>query len=196
MAIVKPGKGRAVIENDGARLRITFPAPAQDGGIILMCVWLTGWAVGEFLVARKFLSGEVFLESSRDDLLFLIAWFAGWTVIGAFLSYTLLWQLFGKEIIELNSTLLKQLKQLFFFSRNKEYALANITNVRLAPPEPKYIRGKYVIASQSFASGAIAFDYGRTTYRLGQGADEAEARYVIEELNKRVKSLGANDGAE
>jgi hypothetical protein len=189
MAIVELSKGRAIVERDGETLRVTFPAPAQGGGIVLMCVWLTGWAVGEFLVGRQFLSGEAFQESSGHDLkrlLFLIAWFAGWTVVGAVLIYTLIWQLFGKEVIELKSTSLKHLKQVLFFSRNREYALANIANVRLAPPEPKYIRGKYVIATQSFASGAIAFDYGRTTHRLAQGLDEAEAQYVIGELRKRI----------
>lgn len=185
MAIVEPGKGRAVIEHDGSELRITIPAPQQAFGILFVSLWLILWTVGEYFAAREFWTGQFFQKPEA----FLPIWFAGWTLGGAFMIYTLLWQLAGKEIIEINSTSLKQTKQLLLLSRSREYAVANIANVRLAPPEPKYVRGKYYIQSQSFNAGAIAFDYGRDTCRLAQGLDEAEVEHVIGEMRKRVKSL-------
>jgi hypothetical protein len=38
--------------------------------------------------------------------------------------------------------------------------------------------------------GPIAFDYGRKIYRLAAGLDEANAHHVIQEMRKRVRSLG------
>lgn len=189
MAIVEPGKGRAVIEHGGSGLRITIPAAMQTFGVIFMLMWLSLWVVGEIAVIRHLFGGQPLRDASGNNSLSLVVWFAGWTLGGAFVIYSLLWQLAGKEIIELNSTMLRQHKRIFFFSRSKDFAVAAITNMRLAPPQPKYIRGRYVISNLSFQAGAISFDYGRTTHRLGQGLDEAEAVYVIREMCKRVKSL-------
>ena len=41
----------------------------------------------------------------------------------------------------------------------------------------------------SFNDGAISFDYGRDTHHLASDLDEAEAKYVIIEMCKRVKSI-------
>jgi hypothetical protein len=46
-----------------------------------------------------------------------------------------------------------------------------------------------VIRGPGFEEGAISFDYGRSTYRMGAGLDQAEAEYVIDEMCKRSKSL-------
>ncbi|WP_119270678.1 hypothetical protein [Taklimakanibacter deserti] len=188
MAIVEPGKGRAVIEHDGTGLRITIPAATQAFGVIFMGLWLTLWAVGELAAARQ-LWNDGLLQNPKAGL---IIWFVAWTLGGGWMIYALLWQLVGKEVIELNSTSLKQVKQISLLSRSREYAVAKITNIRLAPPAPKYIRGKYVIQTQSFEAGAIAFDYGHSTCHLGQGLDEADARHVISEMRKRVTSLSVS----
>lgn len=189
MALVEPGKGRVVIEHGGSGLRITIPAAMQTFGVIFMLMWLSFWAVGEIAVLRHFLGGQPLKDASGNDSLFLVVWFTGWTLGGALMIYSLLWQLVGKEIIELNSTMLRRRKRIFFFSRSKDFAVAGITNIRLALPQPKYIRGKYVISSPMTRTGAIAFDFGRSTHHLGHGLDETEARYVIAQLCERVKSL-------
>lgn len=144
------------------------------------------WAVGE-------VAGFRHLLGDSENKLGLILWLALWTLGGVVAVYALLWQLTGKEIIELNSTRLRQRKQILLFSTDKEFAVAAISNMRLAPPQPKYSRGKYVVSSPLTRTGAIAFDVGRDTHHLGQGLDETEARFVLEELCKQVKSLRAQD---
>lgn len=187
MAIVEPGQGMAVIERDGSGLRITIPATVELFSVILLAGWLTFWAVGEVAVIRHLLGGGG-MEFG------LILWLAGWTLGGALTIYPLLWQLTGKEIIELSSTRLRRRKQILFFGTDKEFAVAAISNMRFAPPQPKYIRGKAVISSPLTRHGVIAFDVGRETHHLGLGLDEAEARNVLEEMCGQVKSLRAQDG--
>lgn len=185
MAIVEPGKGRAVIERSGMGLRITIPAPTQAFGLVFMSLWLVAWVVGEAFAIGKVASGEFYQNPETG----LIIWFVVWTLGGGWIIYTLLWQLAGKEIIELNSTTLKQIRRVLLFNRSREFAVAKMANIRLAPPAPKYSNGKYMIQNPGFGSGAIAFDYGRDTQQLGQGLEEADARHVINEMRECVKSL-------
>lgn len=194
MAIVEPGKGRAILEQNGAGLLITIPAAVQAFGTIFLAIWLIGWAVGEIMVSRQLLSGELSHDPSGGGALFSIVWLAGWTLGGGWALYCLLWQLAGKEIIELTSTTLRQRKQTPLFSRSREYAIANMSNLRVAPPQPQYYQGKYIISGPGFKGGAISFDYGRDTYHLASGLDEADAKYVIGEMEKRVKSLSLSRG--
>lgn len=132
MAIVKPGKGRAVIKHDGEGLRITIPARTQSFATLFLGVWLIGWAVGEVMVSRD-LFGSGFPDNPpAGPTFFTIAWLAAWTLGGAWVVHILLWQLTGKEIIELTSTSLRHRKQIPIFSRSREYAVANIRNLRPA----------------------------------------------------------------
>jgi hypothetical protein len=189
MAIVEPGKGRAVIEESGAGLRITIPVATQAFGAAFISLWLVGWAFGENMAIR-FLFADLSAQNLKaGGSLFLLAWLAAWTLGGGWAIYTLLWQIAGKEIIELTSISLRQRKQIPLFSRSREYAVANIENIRLAPPQPQFYRGRYVLSGLSFKDGSISFDYGRDTHQLASGLDEADAKYVIGEMCKRVKSL-------
>jgi hypothetical protein len=86
---------------------------------------------------------------------------------------------------------LRQRKQIPIFSRRREYAVASIRSLRLAPPAPTFFQGQYMIEGLTFKNGAISFDYGRSTHHLAAGLDEADADYVIGEMCKRVKSLCA-----
>lgn len=190
MAVVQPGKGRAVIENNGVGLRITIPAAMQLFPTAFMGFWLIGWAVGEVMVSYQLLQGRPNTDPSEAGSLFLIAWLGAWTLGGAWAFSMFLWNIAGKEIIELTSTTLKRRKQIPIFSRSKEYAVASITNLRSAPPPPSYWwYNQQNLSLLTFGDGTISFDYGRSTYHLASGLDEADAKHVIGEMCKRVKSL-------
>lgn len=186
MATDESGRGMTTVERDGSGLRITVFATLEMGSILLLSVWLAFWVVGE-------VAGFRHLLGDGENKLGLILWLALWTLGGLVAACVLLWQLTGKEIIELNATRLRRRKQILLFGTEKEFAVAAISNMRLAPPQPKRIRGKYVVSSPLTRTGAIAFDVGRDTHHVGQGLDETEARFVLEELCKQVKSLRAQD---
>jgi hypothetical protein len=112
-----------------------------------------------------------------------------WTLGGAWALTAFPWAVAGKEIIELNSMTLKRRKQIPIFSRSREYAVASIANLRLAQVIPASWYEQQNLSSMSLKDGAIAFDYGRSTFHFGSDLDEADAKYVLSEMCARVKSL-------
>lgn len=185
MAIVEPGKGRAIIENDGTGLRITIPARTHIFTTILGILFVPFWLLGTAAVIWKLVA-----EPLSFGTVFLAFWLTGWTLGGLWILNVLLWNLAGREIIELNSTTLKRRKQIPFFKRSKEYAVAGIKHLRRTTPRTyRY----YFQQDMSFLNfndtSVIAFDYGRDTPRLGSGLNQAEADHVVREMCKAVKSL-------
>lgn len=190
MALVEPGKGRAVIEQDGSGLRVTIPAARDLAGTAFLGLWLIGWAFGEFAVFYFMFVKPPEEPQTVFTQFFLLVWLAMWTLGGVWALVTFLWAVAGKEIIELNSTTLKHRKQIPIFSRSRDYAVASIANLRPASvPQPTAAEQHNMTTAMNFKDGAIAFDYGRATHRLGADLDEADAKYVIGEMCKRVKSL-------
>jgi hypothetical protein len=192
MAVIELGKGRAIIENDGTGLRITIPAANSFFGTSFIGLWLIGWAFGEFAVLY-----HMFIKPPKEPqpaftLIFLIVWLALWTMGGVWALITLLWGVAGKEVIELTSTTPRHRKQIPIFSRSRDYAVASIANLRPASLAPALADEQHNMGTAlNFREGAIAFDYGRATHHLGADLDEADAKYVIGEMCKRVKSLRA-----
>lgn len=187
MTVVEPGKGRAIIENSGMGLRITIPAAPSFQGTTWLVLSLFAWAGGEVFVLW-----HLFDESPDPHFgnFFMVIWLALWTLGGIRMIDGLLWNLAGEEVIDLSSTALKRRKRLPVFRRSREYAVANISGLRPATltdqPSPSKRQN---MSSLSFKDGTIAFDYGRDTHLLATGLDEADARYVIAEMCRRVKSL-------
>lgn len=181
MAGGDPGNERVIIEHAGGMLRITIPAAARSLTVIVMLLWLCIWPFGEFKAVRDLIGG------SENGLLFTIIFLAGWTLAGVFVAYALLWQLTGQEIIELTQSTLRYHKHVSVFGRGKEYAVARITNLRAVRPVHGYdAEGN---KTNGLENGAIAFDYGLSTHRMGLSMDEGDAKQVVAELCQRATSL-------
>lgn len=185
MDVIEPGKGRAIIENHSDGLRITIPARTYLFTTVITVIWFPFWIFGAMVVPYKLVT-----EPLSFGTTYLAFWLTLWMLGGAWALNVLLWNLAGREIIDLGATTLRRRKQIPLFSRSREYAVASIAGLRLAPPRTyRY----YYQQDMSFLNfddaGAIAFDYGRDTHRLGSGLEQADAHYVIQEMRKRVKSL-------
>jgi len=189
MAIVEPGKGRAIIEHKDTGLRITIPARTRFLPTAIAILFSPLWIFGEIAVIYKLVT-----EPLSSGTAFFAFWFTIWTLGGLWSLSSLLWNLSGKEVIDLDAVTLRRRKQIPLFSRSREYAVAGIAALRLAPPR---IYGYYYQQDMSFLhfndTGAIAFDHGRDTCRLGAGLDQAEASHVIKEMLRSVPALGAFD---
>jgi hypothetical protein len=161
MATDESGRGKTTVERDGSGLRITVFAAVEMGSIVLLGVFLVFWAIGEVAAFLRLLAGD-------DNMMGLLFWVAMWTVGGLVAAYVVLWQLTGKEIIELDAVRLTRRKLLLGLGPSREYKVADISDLRPAP----------------------------YTYFLGSGLDEGESRYVIEEMCRRVKSLCAQGSTD
>ncbi len=95
--IESPSAGKSTITNLNGRLEVSIPARRNWFVIIFYSVWLGGWFMGE----KSTISEVIKADSPSDIDFFLLFWTLGWTFAGAFIIYSIIWQLFGKEILSI-----------------------------------------------------------------------------------------------
>jgi hypothetical protein len=184
---VKPFAPRHYSEDIGSRLFITIPSRKNWFLIPFLGIWLAGWAFGEIMV-RGIILGGVFGNGGFDGvpILFLLVWFTGWTIGGAFAIYAFLWQLIGREEIEITSYSITISQVVAMFRRSKEYVSAHIKELRTSPMGMNEMyKWSRSLAFYGIGGGIIIFDYGVGTIRLGSGIDEAEGKQVIAEIQQK-----------
>lgn len=107
------------------------------------------------------------------------------TIIGLFILYHFLWQVIGKEEVQITSTSIKIGQVVLGYKRTKEYLLEDIKDLGLARVTPKDI----VSHSGPFISmpnfGTISFDYGAKTIKFAGSIDEAEAKIIIAKIQEK-----------
>ena len=113
MAKVEVGKGRSQIEVTPSGLRITIPAKKNYFLILFSAFWLVGWAFGEVTALAHVLNPE-----SDAPKLFILAWLGGWTLVGAFAIYAWIWNVKGREIINVSNTELQHIRRFPVFQRS------------------------------------------------------------------------------
>jgi len=183
--IEKPYEGRAKVHFDGIKLHIKIPSKKNWFIILFLTAWMGGWFMGESSVINELLSSDNIGANS-----FMLFWLVGWTIGGLFAITVLLWNLFGQETIQIGRGMFSASKGILDFGIiNKNYDLKSIKNLELNP-EPTgtnsfFGQKKKIGDFWGLTGGKLRFDYGMKTIKLGIGIDEAEARYLIEEIKKR-----------
>lgn len=203
MSIVYPSYNRAIVEHDDATLRITIPVARMPFMTAFVVIWLAGWG---FLVLSAIpallrgapLEGQHFkflwmieeTEKGQDFIYFMLYWLASGLVIYTVFLGIALWYFAGKEIIELDSTTLKRIRQVPLFRHVREYRVTDVANLRLASDMwlPSWMPAQRV-SFFTFTGGRIAFDYGRSTHHLGLELSDGDTKNIIEVMCRRVSSL-------
>jgi len=203
MSFVEPFQGRAKIENDGLSLRVLIPARRSIFAIIFLGAWMVGWYFGEVSAIR-----EIIAPSGSPSSAFLVAWLVGWTIGGAFAALTLLWSLFGQEVLELQADALVYRRSILGLGWRKVYSVAAIKDLRVTSPGLRFDSltfSKFLDRKGreerprpgdfwGLSGGPIVFDYGARTVRCGGGVDEAEGKTIVAQLmrwNHRLQPAGA-----
>ena len=190
---------RISIENLGMSTLFSIPARKHWITLIFLGVWLTGWLFGElFALGILFSSVGSFLFRIFDirffDLFefdsgvgsafagsFILVWLTIWTVAGYGAVRTFLWQLAGRELVEVSRTSIKISRPIFGLGRVKEYQAAEIANLRLLSADER--AGKKGMAGPN----QLAFDYEFVSVEFGGGLTIREAEAVLEEITKRYR---------
>lgn len=182
-----PGR-RSTVTEDTNGWQATMPAPRQPFAMLFLPLWLVGWGVGEFTVIRQLLHGV-----GHGPDVFLAAWLAMWTLGGAFAIFIVLWMFAGRQRVVLRPDALVVRYGIAGLSRSWEYAIGNVTNLRVAPEtmSPWIGSARSPATFWGFGGGPIAFDYGARTVRLGAGLDEAEAQELVQQMQSRHRFAGA-----
>lgn len=183
--IEKPYEGRAKVNFDGIKLQIKIPSKKNWFIIIFFTVWMGGWFMGESSAINELLSNGNIGENS-----FLLFWLVGWTIGGLFAITILFWSLLGQETIQIERGIFSISKGILDVEIiKKNYDSKSIKNFELNP-EPV---GMDSLLGQKkrfgdfwgLTGGKLRFDYGMKTIKFGIGIDEAEARYLIDEIKNR-----------
>ncbi len=180
MSYVKPVAVRHTADFFGNQLTIVIPSHKQWLQLPFLIFWLMAWTFGELAglndIARHGLNGGG---------LFLLVWITFWTIGGGTAVLTILWILFGREIIVINGRhTLTHRREILGIGWSKQYDLSLIQDVRtvtLSLPRSRQWPGW-----QNY--GVIAFDYGAKTIRIGNSLDEAEAKQIIHVLRQYTAS--------
>lgn len=178
----QPYAGRAIVNNNVDTLEVIIPSKKNWFVICFTCIWLCAWALGE-LFGLSMLLG---LFSNPPFGLFMIVWLSGWTLGGSLALRGVIWGIAGKEIIAMGNGVLTIKKKNDIFSRAKTYNLNDVKSIRVLDATPEYSfwnRGTNAFGLTK--GGNIRFDYGMQTIKFAIELDEAEANYLVEQMNAK-----------
>lgn len=174
MSRVAPYPDRATLTPTRDGLEVVIPSRKNAFLIVFLLFWLCGWLFGEVLAIRQLLAGTAGAPG------FLAVWLLGWTAGGGVALVTWLWNVAGRETLRLGPRTLVHFRGVGGLGLTREYDTAQVSGLRVSP--------LYVLR-RSFTfpgvgGGAIAFDYGARTLRVGGGVDEAEAGRIVAALKR------------
>jgi hypothetical protein len=171
--------GKAKVENSFDLFKLTIPSKKNWFGLLFGTVWLGGWYFG-------FQSALTSLSNFSDGSGFLIFWLLGWTVGGIAIMIFLLWGYFGKEIIDIEYNQLTFSKTVFGIGKIKKLETKDISNFRTEFVD-QGLFGNNKWAFWGLGPGKIKFDNGLRTFSFGLGVDDAEATYLVDLLQTKLK---------
>src|SRR5262249_34165742 len=126
-----------------------------------------------------------------DHQAFLAFWLLGWAAGELCVLAVVAWQLVGLEQLSIVSGNLVQRVSIAGIGRDREFSGAEIRNLRASPQVIPGWADQRAYWPPLFGSGngAIAFDYGARTYRIGASLDEAEARQIVATLSRQYPRM-------
>jgi hypothetical protein len=174
---VKEKEGRAKISWESGSMTMDIPSRKSIFFIIFIGVWLVMWGFGAAAAISTILQGR-----GSGPNAFMIFWLTGWTFGGIYALLLWLWNIFGNEIVTVNSLYLKISTGIGKLRYNRQYDMNQVKKLRVVSMP---IRTWNQEDFMPFRSGRISFDYGMRTYRFATGIDEAEAAYIIDLFKSR-----------
>lgn len=171
---VNKSNGNARVQYDGDGLHISIPSKKSIFSIAFLTFWLAMWFIGEITVASRLLYGGI------DS--FHAVWITLWTIGGLRAILTLLWMVFGKEVIWSDETYLTIEKRILFFKFKKRYELDGIKDMRVVEVDNSVKRSRRGYTYNGLSSEKIHFDYGMKTIKFGNNIDAAEAKYLVKDV--------------
>jgi len=178
MAVEKPEKGRAQVDEKGIFLQIIIPSKKNIFLILFLCGWFGFWSIPETDIIK-----ELIQETKRQGFeLFPFFWLMGWTVGGVMVLWVIIWVVAGKEVITLSPLTIKIERKAYGVGLSKEYSLSEARNFRIQMGGESIYSG---LEAWGFGGGRLAFDYELKTVKFASGIDEEEAIYLLDVVKQK-----------
>lgn len=187
---VEPALPRYQIEHTASGIRVAVPARRSWFVILFLCVWFAGWIFGETSAISQLTDPQ---KKSADAFLFI--WLIGWTLGGGWVLLTVVWQLFGKEIIMVEQGAIAHRAEILGIGRTWLYATNQVTHLRAVEFSSNMLSKQAAWKPPFFGDmgGPIAFDYGARSIRIAPSLDEAEARLLVHKLQGRLPASASEE---
>lgn len=185
----QPPRYQLNVHADG--LQAVIPAQRSALALLLLLIWLGGWAFGEMQAIEQLLRPK-----DQAATAFLAIWLAGWTAGGLAAIGGLLWQFAGRELLTANATALAHRIEIFGLGFTRHYAAHEVKALRPAPHGTLAQYQAWMPPFMGPARGSLAFDYGSRTLRLVQGLDEVEARELAAQLAARLPAAARHGSSQ
>jgi len=185
---VKPPEPKHTIEDFGSKLVISIPSLRHWGLAMMLALWLIMWALFVALILGLLIFGEN--QHDRPPILFLIFWLGIWIAVGVTFIYSFAWQVAGKEVAEVTTDAITISRRVLGLHSSREYTASHVKDLRVTSASMG-MRGPLLVWTHTYYypwrhdMGSLAFDYGARTFRFGGGIDEAEAKQIIAEIQRK-----------
>lgn len=177
----KLNNGRAKINNEGVKTKLSIPAKRNYVIIIFSSVWLFIWI--SFSSSFNSMFG-LFTDEGISS--FFLIWITFWVIGGLTVFLLILWNLFGREIITINSTSIEVKRSLFGIGRKKQYDIKHVENFRFNEIPDNMFSIKYTLAFWGLDEGKVKFDYGMKSPSFGLGLEDAESNYIVKLMKEKA----------
>lgn len=180
---ITPKKSRIQFEEVSGETKAFIPAKRNWFVILFLSFWLCAWLFGELSALNQLVNSE-----DQEARAFLIFWILGWTVGGAFAGVCVFWQISGREIITVSEDTFAHRIEVFGLGRERLYRKLDVKELRFSPSTFSPFTHQLAWMPPIIGSGwgAIAFDYGASTLRIGGSLEEAEAKLLVDKLAKKI----------
>lgn len=169
--------GRVIVERraDGVRIAIL---PSRSAGTLFFVAFVGFWL---FMWMTAFTQIDLPAETGG----FWLVWLVGWSSGAIIATSALLWVLFGREDIELNSVRLTYRPSILGLGVLRSYDVATISDLRRFDDPAK----AQLPLPMPWIYKRIAFDSGPRTVRMADNVSDAEANHAIAAMKEAVKAL-------
>lgn len=180
--VVKPPAPKHKTEDLGDKLIISMPSRKILPFILVFGIWSLMW-----LSVEIGLVPVIFTPSEYNSLgvIFFIIWFIMWNLLGVLLIYNLLWQVVGKEEIQITNQSIIISQVTFGYKRSKEYLAEHIKDLDIARVSMQDLMFRRVAIPLGANFGVLSFDYGARTFKFAGSIDEAEGKQIIAEIQQK-----------
>jgi hypothetical protein len=196
MTIAPPTPTHYIIENRGNSHRFIIPSRKVWYVLATLGVGVTIWAAGSVIFAIILVAilssilgpADVASEGQWLTVVIAVAMLGVtifWTFMGISIVRIFLWHIAGKETIEVTSQSMTLRRQVFNWGRTNVYLAERIKDLRLSlPVGTPDIPDIVDVYGVSLTFDWLAFDYGAETIRFARGIGKAEARQLLNTIEK------------
>ena len=163
---------------------------------ILLILWVIGFSfAGFYMIYLLFFGGMDQLavgenfdeEIRRQQQIYLAIFIAFWAYFEYLTVKAVLWYLYGKELLMIDTEALSVKKSIFGYGRAHRYFFENIKKMRFEKADQTSLNNFLTNAYWSLGTENIRFEYHGKEKSFGRRVEQKEGKLLLRFINDRIK---------